>query len=185
MTSVTRNNARSGGFERHRLPTGCGACVVHPFARRDRGKARDERMRRVLHDPATCGKAREIYGKRDTGKVFAGPDLEPGIPRCVRDIEPCFIEPVLDCVSIPANRLNDERRPSVVPGEQLAGFQVSEPRAPPVHQPARVCVRFPLLASRLQIEVPQRLVDVTSTPLADSLPCQLHGRRYSSMRRHA
>jgi hypothetical protein len=58
VASVTSEDPRPPGFERDGFPTGRGAGVVHLLAWRDRGKARNERMRWILDDEGSFGEPR-------------------------------------------------------------------------------------------------------------------------------
>src|SRR4029077_5752140 len=116
-----------------------GAGIVHLFARRDRGKARNERVGGVLNDPSTFGVAGKIRGMGDAGRGTGASHFQSGIERSPSRLDSAGPEFLLQTSQTPARRLHDQRWSRVIPREEAFRRRFSITVDPTLNEPIGMC----------------------------------------------
>src|SRR5213594_2777871 len=119
----------------------------------------------------------------DAGRRTGGSDFEPGTERRRRRFNAGASQFFLQTFETPSCRLNDQRRPRVVPSDKAISLRLSIARGPTLDDPIGMCRRpVPHLPSPLPTKVSQRSVYVRGAPLANRLSGEFDGGRNSRMR---
>ena len=122
----------------------------------------------------------------DAGRRTGGSDFEPGTERRRRRFNAGASQFFLQTFETPSCRLNDQRRPRVVPSDKAISLRLSIARGPTLDDPIGMCRRpVPRLPSPLPTKVSQRPVDIPRAHFSNGLSGQLDRRRDSGVRRHA
>src|SRR6266516_3758993 len=97
----------------------------------------------------------------DAGRRTGGSDFEPGTERRRRRFNAGASQFFLQTFETPSCRLNDQRRPRVVPSDKAISLRLSIARGPTLDDPIGMCRRpVPRLPSPLPTKVSQRPVDI-------------------------